>query len=84
MIMFMCLCAPLFTQYSSTKVDLRNILSPPTASHIMGTDKIGRDIWARVLYGGAHIHRRGPWKRADRNGFRRIPGNHCRLQGQLV
>ena len=51
-IMFMCLCAPLFTQYSSTKVDLRNILSPPTASHIMGTDKIGRDIWARVLYGG--------------------------------
>ena len=44
-------CA-LFTQYSSTKVDLRNILSPPTSSHIFGTDKIGRDIWARILYGG--------------------------------
>ena len=51
-ILVMCLGAPLFTQYSATKVDLRNILSPPTTSHIFGTDKIGRDIWARILYGG--------------------------------
>ena len=51
-IFVMCLGAPLFTQYSATKVDLRNILSPPTTSHIFGTDKIGRDIWARILYGG--------------------------------
>ena len=51
-ILVMCLGAPLFTQYSATKVDLRNILSPPTSSHIFGTDKIGRDIWARTLYGG--------------------------------
>ena len=29
-ILVMCLGAPLFTQYSATKVDLRNILSPPT------------------------------------------------------
>ena len=40
-ILVMCLGAPLFTQYSATKVDLRNILSPPTSSHIFGTDKIG-------------------------------------------
>ena len=45
-ILVLCLGAPLFTQYSATKVDLRNILSPPTSSHIFGTDKIGRDIWA--------------------------------------
>lgn len=51
-ILFMCLFAPLFTSYSSTKVDLTNILSPPTAAHIFGTDKIGRDIWSRILYGG--------------------------------
>ncbi|MCI8565075.1 MAG: ABC transporter permease [Lachnospiraceae bacterium] len=51
-IMLMCVCAPLFTQYSSTKVDLRSILEAPSASHIFGTDKIGRDIWARILYGG--------------------------------
>ena len=52
LIIFICIFAPLFTPYSSTKVDLRNILSPPTVAHIMGTDKVGRDIWARILYGG--------------------------------
>ncbi len=51
-ILFMCCFAPLFTSYSSTKVDLRSILQPPSAEHILGTDKIGRDIWARILYGG--------------------------------
>ena len=52
LIIFLCVLAPLFTPNSSTKVDLRNILSPPTGAHILGTDKVGRDIWARILYGG--------------------------------
>lgn len=51
-ILFLCLFAPVFTSYSATKADLKNILSPPSAGHILGTDKIGRDIWARVLFGG--------------------------------
>lgn len=51
-ILVACVAAPLFTQYSSTKVDLRNILQAPDATHILGTDKIGRDIFARILYGG--------------------------------
>lgn len=51
-ILILCLFAPLFTQYSSTKVDLRSILNPPGAGHLLGTDKIGRDIWSRLLFGG--------------------------------
>lgn len=51
-VLFLCIGAPLFTSYSSTKVDLKNILSPPGGGHLLGTDKIGRDIWARILYGG--------------------------------
>src|SRR5699024_8342283 len=51
-ILFMCICAPLFTPYSSPKVDLRSILQPPSAAHIFGTDEVGMDIWARILYGG--------------------------------
>lgn len=51
-ILMLCLFAPLFTPYSSTKVDLRSILNPPGGAHLLGTDKIGRDIWARLLYGG--------------------------------
>lgn len=51
-ILILCICAPLFTKYSSTTVDLRSILEPPSETHIFGTDKVGRDIWARILYGG--------------------------------
>lgn len=52
LILIACIAAPLLTSYSSTRVDLRNLLQPPSAMHILGTDKIGRDIFARVLYGG--------------------------------
>jgi peptide/nickel transport system permease protein len=48
----LCVLAPLFTKYSSTDVDLRKRLSPPGAVHLLGTDQIGRDVWARILYGG--------------------------------
>ena len=51
-ILLLCVLAPLFTGYSSTDVDLKNRLAPPSPSHIFGTDQIGRDIGARILYGG--------------------------------
>lgn len=51
-ITLLCVFAPLFTQYSASKIDLVNRLSPPSDSHLFGTDKIGRDVWARILFGG--------------------------------
>ncbi len=44
--------APLITRYSPLQVDLGAVLQPPSGSHWFGTDKIGRDIFARVIYGG--------------------------------
>ncbi len=44
--------APLLTQYDPLKIDLRAILQPPSAEHWFGTDTTGRDVFARVLYGG--------------------------------
>ncbi len=51
-ICILCFGAPLFTQYSATAIDLRSKMAAPSAEHIMGTDQMGRDIWARMLYGG--------------------------------
>jgi peptide/nickel transport system permease protein len=33
-------------------VDIRARGKPPTAQHLLGTDLAGRDVWARVVYGG--------------------------------
>ena len=44
--------APLICRYDPLKIDLKNILQPPSRDHIIGTDKIGRDIFSRIVYGG--------------------------------
>ena len=51
-ITFACIAAPLFTHYDATEINYGAILQTPSAEHIMGTDKLGRDVFARVLYGG--------------------------------
>jgi peptide/nickel transport system permease protein len=43
--------APLLTIYNPTIGDFRGALLPPSIEHPFGTDNIGRDIFARVLYG---------------------------------
>ncbi len=44
--------APFITSWEPTKINLSHALKAPSAEHIFGTDKVGRDIFARVLYGG--------------------------------
>lgn len=43
--------APLFTQ-DPTFVDPLNRLAPPSSDHLFGTDHLGRDVFAQVLWGG--------------------------------
>ena len=51
----LCLGAPLFTSYSPTEIDaLAVLVSPGTDGHLLGTDAFGRDLWARLLYGGRY------------------------------
>ena len=48
----LCFGAPLFTKYDPMAFDLRGKMGAPSATHILGTDQMGRDIWSRILYGG--------------------------------
>ena len=47
-----CIFAPYITKYDPAMFDLLNMAKAPSAEHIFGTDKIGRDLFARCLYGG--------------------------------
>jgi len=51
-ILFSAIFAPLLTSANPLKINLRDIAQPPSAEHWFGTDKTGRDVFARVLYGG--------------------------------
>lgn len=55
MLIIMILCtvlAPLLTKYDPTLIDPSIKSQPPSKEHILGTDRVGRDLWARLLYGG--------------------------------
>jgi peptide/nickel transport system permease protein len=45
------LLAPVVTPYEPTVGDLTQRLQGPSATHLMGTDLLGRDEFTRVLYG---------------------------------
>jgi peptide/nickel transport system permease protein len=37
---------------SATEADIYNRFQPPSLTHFLGTDELGRDVFARLLYGG--------------------------------
>ncbi|MFG1707012.1 ABC transporter permease [Nonomuraea sp. M3C6] len=52
LIVLCALCAPLLTSYDPIKQDLANaFLEPGSKGHLLGTDSLGRDVLARLLYG---------------------------------
>ncbi len=44
-----------FTRYSPTDQNAGGQMKPPSAAHVMGTDNLNRDVWARVVYGAQTI-----------------------------
>jgi peptide/nickel transport system permease protein len=45
------LLAPVLTPYNPTMQNLNQILLPPSSAHLLGTDQLGKDVWAELLYG---------------------------------
>ena len=44
--------APVIARYDPNRVELRDMDQPPSTEHWFGTDRTGRDIWARTIYAG--------------------------------
>ncbi len=44
----------LFTEYSGTEGVAGTQLRAPSAEHLLGTDGLGRDLFARIVYGSVH------------------------------
>ena len=47
-----CVFAPIVTKWSYFTINPGARISPPSLEHLFGTDNLGRDMFARVLYGG--------------------------------
>lgn len=52
LIILAAILAPLLTQYNPNAQNLLARLALPSARHWLGTDSLGRDEFARILYGG--------------------------------
>jgi peptide/nickel transport system permease protein len=49
------ICAPLIAPYDPLAQDAKAINQGPSAAHLLGTDKLGRDVLARLVYGARTI-----------------------------
>jgi peptide/nickel transport system permease protein len=43
--------APQLAPYDPNAIDYRALRKPPSATHLLGTDEVGRDVLSRVLWG---------------------------------
>lgn len=50
-ILLLAFLAPLISPFDPNAIDVKAILLPPSSSHLMGTDGLGRDVFSRMLYG---------------------------------
>ena len=51
MLVVVAIGAPWIAPYQPTAQDVNNMLAAPSASHLLGTDDLGRDIFSRLIYG---------------------------------
>ena len=51
LLVLMAVFAPVLSPYDPHRHDVKKVLEPPSRTHLLGTDQIGRDVLSRILYG---------------------------------
>jgi peptide/nickel transport system permease protein len=51
LLIFTAIFAPLLAPYDPYKINMKASLEQPSTKHLLGTDKVGRDILSRIIYG---------------------------------
>src|SRR5947209_7280041 len=51
LVAFVAVAAPLLAPYGPSQVGVGTPLTGPTASHLLGTDQLGRDLLTRLIFG---------------------------------
>lgn len=46
--------APVISPYNPLEAVMKDANQAPSAAHLFGTDKLGRDVLSRILYGGTY------------------------------
>lgn len=52
-ILFWLLIAPLLQTHNPRIASAGQELTPPSSTHLLGTDRLGRDVWSRLAVGGS-------------------------------
>ena len=47
-----CIFVPIFSSYTYDGQNMANTFAGPSMDHIFGTDRFGRDVLVRIMYGG--------------------------------
>jgi len=50
-----CIATPWIATHDPIKQSYRERLKPPSEKHLLGTDRLGRDIYSRLLWGGQRL-----------------------------
>lgn len=54
LLLIIALAAPLIAPYDPLEAVMKNAYMPPSAEHLFGTDKLGRDNFSRIIYGASY------------------------------
>src|SRR5712691_7349013 len=78
------LTASVWTRHDPTRQQLSQVLQPMSAQHLLGTDHLGRDMGARLLYGGrlSLLMAVWPWASASSSACRWGPSQASRVVSQ--